>query len=47
MIKSWISGVIYLMMKAYQVYEDQKYLAACLKCGDLVWHKGLLRKGPG
>ncbi|XP_026461731.1 lanC-like protein 3 homolog [Ctenocephalides felis] len=40
-------GVVYLMAKAYLTYKDDKYLLSCLKTGDLVWNKGLLRKGPG
>lgn len=40
-------GIIYLMAKAYKIFGDQKYLDSCLKCGDLVWEKGLLKKGPG
>lgn len=41
------SGSIYLLAKAYLLFRDEKYLDACLKCGDLVWKKGLLKKGPG
>ncbi|CAG9803386.1 unnamed protein product [Chironomus riparius] len=40
-------GIIYLMAKAFKIFGDQKYLNSCLKCGDLVWEKGLLKKGPG
>nr|XP_026491888.1 lanC-like protein 3 [Vanessa tameamea] len=40
-------GTIYLMAKAYLVFKDQKFLNACVKAGDAVWQKGLLRKGPG
>ncbi|CAO1409306.1 unnamed protein product [Diamesa hyperborea] len=40
-------GVVYLYAKAYMIFKEQKYLDACLKCGDLVWNKGLLMKGPG
>ncbi|XP_025415141.1 lanC-like protein 3 isoform X2 [Sipha flava] len=40
-------GVIYLFAKAYLVFKDPSYLECCLKCGDLVWTKGLLKKGPG
>ncbi|XP_021933931.1 lanC-like protein 3 isoform X2 [Zootermopsis nevadensis] len=40
-------GVVYLMAKAYRHWKEDKYLKSCLKCGDLVWSKGLLRKGPG
>ncbi|CAG9795894.1 unnamed protein product [Diatraea saccharalis] len=41
------SGTIYLMAKAYLVLNDQNYYNACIKAGEMVWHKGLLRKGPG
>lgn len=40
-------GAIYLFAKAYLILKEQKYLDACLKCGELVWQKGLLKKGPG
>lgn len=41
------SGVVYLMAKAYLVWQDPRYLDACLRCGEVVWERGLLRKGPG
>jgi len=40
-------GALYMFAKAYLYYGDQKYLDACLKCGDIVWERGLLKKGPG
>lgn len=40
-------GVVYLMAKAYLKFRHEEYLEACLKCGDLVWNRGLLSKGPG
>ncbi|XP_031549930.1 lanC-like protein 3 [Actinia tenebrosa] len=40
-------GVIYLLAKAYLTWKDEKYLKAALRCGEVVWEKGLLRKGPG
>ena len=40
-------GVIYLYAKAFLYWKDEKYLKACLRCGELTWQKGLLRKGPG
>ncbi|XP_023238201.1 lanC-like protein 3 [Centruroides sculpturatus] len=40
-------GVIYLMAKAFLIWKEDKYLKSCLRCGELVWRKGLLRKGPG
>ena len=40
-------GVIYLMAVAHQRWKDQRYLDSCFKAGELVWNKGLLKKGPG
>ncbi|XP_050543974.1 lanC-like protein 3 homolog [Daktulosphaira vitifoliae] len=40
-------GVVYLLAKAYLLFKEPSYLESCLKCGDLVWNKGLLKKGPG
>lgn len=40
-------GVVYLMAKAYQVWQDPRYLEACVQCAELTWEKGLLKKGPG
>jgi len=40
-------GAIYMLAKAFLHYKDVKYLEACKRCGDVVWSKGLLRKGPG
>lgn len=40
-------GAIYLFAKAFVTLRSQKYLEACLKCGELIWQKGLLKKGPG
>lgn len=40
-------GIVYLFAKAYLIWSDKKYLNACIKCGELIWNKGLLRKGPG
>ena len=40
-------GVVYLFAKAYLVWNDPKYLDAAIRCGDCVWEKGLLKKGPG
>ncbi len=39
--------MVYLFAKAYLFWNDEKYLQACLKCGELTWQKGLLKKGPG
>ncbi|XP_061193609.1 lanC-like protein 3 isoform X1 [Saccostrea echinata] len=40
-------GVVYLFARAYKVWGDQRYLDACLRCGEVTWTKGLLKKGPG
>lgn len=40
-------GVVYLMAVAYLRWKERRYLEACLRAGELVWRKGLLRKGPG
>lgn len=40
-------GVVYLLAKAYLTWKDDKCLKAALRCGEVVWEKGLLRKGPG
>lgn len=40
-------GAVYLFAKAYLIFKDEKYLNAVKKSGELVWKKGLLRKGPG
>ncbi|KAJ8951528.1 hypothetical protein NQ314_007666 [Rhamnusium bicolor] len=41
------SGMIYLMAKAYLKFKDDKYLHSCKLMSDLIWEKGLLKKGPG
>lgn len=43
----YLTGVVYLMGKAYLTWTEDKYLQSCLKCGEVVWNKGLLKKGPG
>lgn len=40
-------GTVYAMAKAYLTYKDKRFYDAIIKAGDLVWQKGLLRKGPG
>lgn len=40
-------GIIFLMAKAYVHWNENKYLESCERMGELVWRKGLLRKGPG
>ena len=40
-------GTIYLLARAYLAWKKEEHLRAALKCGDLIWRKGLLKKGPG
>lgn len=40
-------GAIYFFLKAYLIFNEPKYLLACKTAADLIWEKGLLRKGPG
>ncbi|KAG8230828.1 hypothetical protein J437_LFUL010225 [Ladona fulva] len=40
-------GAVHLYCLAYEVFGDQRYLDAAKKCGDVVWQRGLLRKGYG
>ncbi|XP_071446285.1 glutathione S-transferase LANCL1 [Hetaerina americana] len=40
-------GAVYLYSLAYEVFNDERYLDAANKCGDVVWDRGLLRKGYG
>lgn len=40
-------GMIYLMAKAYMLWHEPKYLKSCEAMSDLIWTKGLLKKGPG
>lgn len=40
-------GSVYLFAKAYLIFKEEKYLNAVIKSGDLIWKKGLLRKGLG
>ncbi|XP_075190372.1 lanC-like protein 3 [Anomaloglossus baeobatrachus] len=40
-------GIAYLFAKAYLLSKKPCYLDTCIRCGDLTWQKGLLKKGPG
>ncbi|TMS06520.1 LanC-like protein 3 [Larimichthys crocea] len=41
------AGVAYLFAKAYLINKKPQYLDTCISSGELVWQKGLLKKGPG
>lgn len=36
-----------MLIKAYLVFKEDRYLNASIRAGDVVWRKGLLKKGPG
>ena len=38
-------GFLYMYTAAYRVFKDDKYLNLALKCGDIIWERGLLKKG--
>ncbi|KAK6750397.1 hypothetical protein RB195_002397 [Necator americanus] len=40
-------GVILLCLTMWKRYGDQKYFKAALHAGELIWNKGVLKKGPG
>ncbi|XP_031624739.1 lanC-like protein 3 homolog isoform X1 [Contarinia nasturtii] len=39
-------GAVYFLLRAYQIFNNEKYLDGCKRAADLIWEKGLLRKGP-
>ena len=40
-------GAIHLFIKAYQVFESEEYIEAAKKCANVIWYRGLLKKGYG
>lgn len=40
-------GVMHMLIKAYQVYKDEFYLQGALECSDVIWQRGILKKGFG
>lgn len=40
-------GAVQLFCLAFEIFEDQRYLTAAIQCGEVVWTRGLLRKGCG
>ncbi|KAM8933904.1 glutathione S-transferase LANCL1 [Pelodytes ibericus] len=40
-------GVIYMLIQAYKVFGEQKYLAEAVQCSEVSWQRGLLKKGYG
>ncbi|XP_018587881.1 glutathione S-transferase LANCL1 [Scleropages formosus] len=40
-------GVIYMLLQAYKVFGVAQYLVDALQCGEVIWQRGLLKKGYG
>ncbi len=43
-------GLVHLLLKAHQVFSanaTEEYLEAAEKCGQVIWQRGLLKKGHG
>lgn len=40
-------GAIFLLIKSYLVFKEQKYLESAELASEVIWLKGLLLKGPG
>lgn len=40
-------GMGMLFCRAYEVFKHRRYLDAALAAGDVVWQRGLLKKGLG
>ncbi|XP_049860909.1 lanC-like protein 2 [Schistocerca gregaria] len=40
-------GAVHLFALASEVFNNDQYLKTALKCGDVVWNRGLLTKGYG
>ncbi|VDP88982.1 unnamed protein product [Echinostoma caproni] len=41
------TGAILVYMRAFILWKDPRFLVASRQCADLIWQKGLLKKGPG
>ncbi|GAA6219516.1 lanC-like protein 2 [Lates japonicus] len=40
-------GVIHMLIMAYKVFKEEKYLKEAGECAEVIWQRGLLRKGYG
>ncbi|XP_028381499.1 lanC-like protein 2 [Phyllostomus discolor] len=40
-------GVVHMLMQAHKVFKEEKYLKDAMECSDVIWQRGLLRKGYG
>ncbi|CAI5674029.1 unnamed protein product [Oreochromis niloticus] len=40
-------GVIHMLIMAHMIFKEEKYLKEAVECGEVIWQRGLLRKGYG
>ncbi|XP_054478985.1 lanC-like protein 2 isoform X2 [Anoplopoma fimbria] len=40
-------GVVHMLIMAHKVFKEEKYLKEAADCAEVIWHRGLLRKGYG
>ncbi|CAI9568609.1 unnamed protein product [Staurois parvus] len=40
-------GVIHMLIQAHKLFKDEKYLKDAMESSDVIWQRGLLRKGYG
>ncbi|XP_031826253.1 glutathione S-transferase LANCL1 isoform X2 [Nomia melanderi] len=40
-------GMSMLFNLAYEIYKDEQYLKTALQCGEVIWKRGLLKRGYG
>nr|AFK11162.1 lanC-like protein 1 [Callorhinchus milii] len=40
-------GLIYMLIQAYKVFKQEKYLQDATQCAEVIWQRGLLKKGYG
>lgn len=41
------TGAVLVYARAFVLWKDPRYLLACRQCADVIWKRGLLKKGPG
>ncbi|XP_074549623.1 lanC-like protein 2 [Halichoeres trimaculatus] len=40
-------GVLHMLIMAHKVFKEEKYLKDAAECSEVIWQRGLLRKGYG
>ncbi|KAM5156967.1 lanC-like protein 2 [Mantella aurantiaca] len=40
-------GVIHMLIQSHKLFKEEKYLKDAMDCSDVIWQRGLLRKGYG